>query len=161
MTTEEAPSPMLTLPTVLQRAEYLAAEVELDVNYDPNLDSHGEVLALLAQAEDSDGGAREFVLLPPGIDDDLKAAGIVFTVALLALIREYGEPVVEAWKCREEGAGGDFIAVSRNRLPLPNPAKGPGHLAALMGYRMGLLEPAIFELMGARCALDVSDELET
>lgn len=136
------------LESPLDRAEFMADCVDVQVNYLGEIpEDTPDVLVLLFQGVDSDGEVHDALLVRSDVPDEDKAAGIMFALAIVTCYRDVDPTLLEALRCKEPDAGGAFIAIGRTRLPAPTHA-GYQRLGHMMGLRIGLAEPAVFEVLG-------------
>lgn len=137
------------LESALDRAEFMADSIGVEVNYLGEIpEDTPDVLVLIFQGVDAEGDVHDAMLVRSDVPDEERAAGIMFALSIVTCYRDVDPAVFEELRCKEPEAGGEFIAVGRRRLPAPTK---PGYqlLAHLMGHRIGLAEPAVFEVLEA------------
>lgn len=137
------------LESPLDRAEFMARYVDVDVSYLGTIpEDTPDVLVLLFQGVDDQGGVHDALLVRSDVSDEEKAAGIMFALSIVTCYRDVDTTIFEKLRCKEPDAGGPFIAIGRKRGPIPTHA-GYARLAYMMGDRIGLTEPAVFEVLEA------------
>ena len=141
--------------TPIERAEHIAAEIELTLGTFPTAEPDeliDRTLGILFLAQNDAGEQVECLLVRDDANSDDRAAAIIFCCSLLAVTRdtEDGPAMWERLRCRldDDDERANFIAFERSRLPEPAEA-GYGKLAALMGKSAGLDQPAVFGVIGA------------
>ena len=132
--------------TPLERVTYLADEIGVRVGTFPTEDPDDlvdQALGLLFMIEDTCGHLTECLLVREDAEDEERAAGILFALSIVTVFRDVDRGVWEQLRCRldDDDEEGNFIAISRDRLAAPK-VGGFGRLAAMLGERAGLSEPA-------------------
>jgi hypothetical protein len=104
-----------------------------------------DALALLAQFDRADGDVEDVVLIADDVDDDAAAAAI-FAMSLRTIMTDSDPTFLDKIRCRSDADphAGAFVAISRTRCAAPEPH---GHLASVLGERVGLSDVTNFELI--------------
>ncbi len=139
--------------TPIERALHLAESIHVSVDSFPTHEPSeliDQTLALLFLTGGGDDPFEEHMLIRDDVDDDERAAAIMFGASIVTVFRDVDPSIWQRLMCRldEEDEQNCFIAISRKRLPAPT-ERGYAYLSAMLGERLGLSEPAVFEVIGA------------